>query len=199
MYYNSALIYYSLSVNVIIMNEFLEQLVKGPTTACRQKSDRPGERGITWIPNQQTFLCLFCSWESNANKLPYLIICLSMRCLSLISVFFMHPLHDVLARTRDNSKRRGQIPGPCQATVQPMRLDLLNPNHQCSLPAASHADLLSISSGGLFQEWCSSICVHSILSEDVERSWCNHLHGTKKANSVARVVVKPTRDCVSVC
>ena len=26
------------------MNEFLEQLVKGPTTACRQKSDRPGER-----------------------------------------------------------------------------------------------------------------------------------------------------------
>ena len=50
------------------MNEFLEQLVKDPTTAYRQKSDRPGKRGIIWIPNQQAFRSLICSWESIANK-----------------------------------------------------------------------------------------------------------------------------------
>ena len=162
------------------MNEFLEQLVKGPTTACRQKLDRPGERVSPGFQISCQFSVILVAGNQMLIKLPYLNICLSIRCLSLISVFFTHPLLDVLARTRDNSKRRGQIPGPSQTTMQPMRLDHLNPNHQCSLPAASHADLLSISSGGLFQEWCSSICVHSILSEDVEMSWCNQISWHKE-------------------
>ena len=56
-----------------------------------------------------------------------------------ISVFFTHLLHDVLARTRDNSK----TPRPYSLCPKVSNTDgkLLSPNHLRSLPAAPHSDL----------------------------------------------------------
>ena len=91
--------------------EFLEQLVKGPTTACRQKLDRPGERVSPGF-HQPSVLCPSCSWESIANKAA-ISNHLSVYALSFPHQrVFMHPLLDVLARTRDDSKTPWSNTGP---------------------------------------------------------------------------------------
>ena len=126
-------------------------------------------------------------------RLQYPIICLCMRCLSLISVFFTHPLHDVLARTRDNSKRRGQIPGPMSwRHFPPMWLDFSA--QIISAPYWRPPTLIFCPS---VQEGYSRSDVRvpaftAYFPRMLRSLGATNLLGTKKANSVACVVAKPT-------
>ena len=100
-------------------------------------------------------------------------------------------------RTRDFSKRRGLI--ACVQTTTPTA-KLLGPNHLRSLPAAPHSDLSARQYKGLFQDMMFDRLLHSTLSEDASEVLVQPLNcGTEKANSVARVVAKPTPRLCSRC
>ena len=113
-----------------------------------------------------------------------------------ISVFFTHSLHDVLRKGQGTvSKRRG-----LKACVFNTYGKLLSPNHLWSLPAALTLTYLHVSARGLFQDMMFDRLLHSTLSEDASEVLVQPLHcDIEKANSMARVVVKPTPRLCSRC
>ena len=112
-----------------------------------------------------------------------------------ISVFFTHSLHDVLRKGQGTiSKRRG-----LEAYVQTMTQTanfwaqiIFDPYRR-----PFTLTFLHVSTRGLFQDMMFERLLDSTLSEDASEVIVQPLPcGTEKANSVARVVVKHTRDCV---
>ena len=115
-----------------------------------------------------------------------------MLCLFPISVFFTHSLLVVLRRGQGTvSKRHGLI--TCVQTTTPTA-KLLSPNHLLILTGGpSLWPFCSSVHRGYSRIRCSTVCINSTLSEDASEVLVQPLPcGTEKANSVARVVVKPT-------
>ena len=179
------------------MNEYLEQLVRDLTNAYSRSQRMFGERISPGPANQRSFPGLPCCWGASANKATSPDSSVWLCSVSLpISVFFY-----ALAswcpsqRTRDNSKRRGLI-----ACVFNTYGKLLSPNHLWSLPGALNLTYLHVSTRGLFQDMMFDRLLHSTLSEDASEVLVQPLHcGIEKANSMTRVVVKPTPRLCSRC
>ena len=180
------------------MNEFLEQLVKGPTAAYRQKLDRPGERVSPGFQISCLFSVILVAGNQMLIKLPYLNICLTMRCLSLISVFFTHSLRDVLRKGQGTvSKRRGLI--ACVQTTTPTA------NFWAQIIFDPYRRLLTltylrVSTRRLFQDTMfdrlhTQNAIRGYFRSFSATAYC----GIEKANSMARVVVKPTPRLCNRC
>ena len=114
-----------------------------------------------------------------------------------ISVFFTHSLHDVLARTRDNSKRRG-LKACVQTTTQTANFwaQIILDSYRRPLTLT----FLLVSTRGLFQDMMFERLRDSTFSEDASEVIVQPLPcGTEKANSVTRVVVKHTPRLCNRC
>ena len=151
-----------------------------------------GERVSPGPTNQRSFLCLPCCWGQMLVKQQPLIHLDCLCSVSLpISVFFTHSLLVVLREGQTTiSKRRGLI--ACVPNND-TNGKLLSPNHLWSLPAALTLTFLLVSTRGLFQDMMFDRLHYSTLSEDASEVCVQPFpYGTEKANSVARVVVKPT-------
>ena len=152
--------------------------VKGVWWAC-----------ITWPSNQRSFHGLLCCWGAIANKAttPDPSDCLCSVSLP-ISVFFTHSLHDVLREGQGTVSKRRDL----KACVFNTYGKLLSPNHLWSLPAAPHSDLSAHQYKGVIPGYDVRPSASEVLVQPLH---C----GIEKANSMARVVVKPTPRLCSRC
>ena len=181
------------------MNEFLEQLVRDLTNAY-SKSQKCLVSVYHLAPEiSEAFSVFLVAGEQMLIKQQLLIHLGCLCSVSLpISVFFTHSLHVVLRKGQGTvSKRRGLI--TCVQTMT-RTAKLLSPNHLWSLPAALTLTFLLVSTRGLFQDMMFDRLHYSTLSEDASEVLMQPLPcGTEKANSVARVVLKPTPRLCSRC
>ena len=158
-----------------------------------------GERISPGPANQRSFLCLPCCWGANAINATALDPSgLSMLCLSPYQrVFYALASWCPSQRTRDSSKRRGQIACVRQNTygwTSEPKSSLILTGGSSLWPFCSSVQ------GGCSRIWCSTVCENSTLSEDASEVLVQPLPcGTEKANSVARVVVKLTPRLCNRC
>ena len=180
------------------MNEFLEQLVRDLTNAYSRSQKMFGERVSPGPANQRSFLCLPCCWGQLLLKHIPWTLWLIILCLSPYQrVFYALASWCPSQRTRDFSKCRDLI--VCVQTTTPTAnfwaQIILDPYRR---PLT--LTFLLVSTRGLFHDMMFDRLHYSTLSEDASEVLMQPLPcGTEKANSVARVVAKPTPRLCSRC
>ena len=180
------------------MNEFLEQLVRDLTNAySRSQKCLVSVYHLAHKTAKLSSSSLLLG--ANAIKAAPLTHLDCLCSVSFpISVFFMHSLHVVLRKGQGTiSKRRGLI--ACVRTMTPTAnfwAQIIFDPYRRPLTLT----FLLVSTRGLFQDMMFDRLHYSTLSEDASKVLVQPLPcGTEKANSVARVVVKPTPRLCSRC
>ena len=158
-----------------------------------------GERVSPGPANQRSFPCLLCCWGAIAIKRHPWSLWLFMLCLSPYQRFFL--------RTRfvmSFAKDKGQsLNAAALKPVSKQRHLRQTSEPKSSLILTGGSSLWPICAsvqGGYSRIRCSIVCIHSTLSEDTSEVLVQPLNcGIEKANSMARVVVKPTPRLCNRC
>ena len=157
-----------------------------------------GERVSPGPANQRSFLGLLCCWGAIAMKRhPWSIYCLCSVSLP-ISVFFTHSLRDVLRKGQGTvSKRRGLI--ACVQTTTPTAnfwaQIIFDPYRRLLTLTYLHVSTRRLFQDTMFDRLHTQHAIRGYFRSFSATAYC----GIEKANSMARVVVKPTPRLCNRC